>query len=218
MECRELVILGAGGLGREVLFQLLDSNSINNCYNILGFVDSDVNLHGKIINGFPVLGDDAWLLNYSDRINVVVCIGNPRVRKQVVTNISINKKIIFPSVIASDVKYSDTTVIGKGSIICMSSILTVNNSIGDFVVINMNCTIGHDVSLKDFVTLYPSVNVCGYVNIGAYTEVGVGSSIIQNITIGENVIIGACSGVMWDIPLNRTVVGVPARQISKVEG
>jgi sugar O-acyltransferase (sialic acid O-acetyltransferase NeuD family) len=213
MECKELVILGAGGFGREVLFQLLDINSKSNGYTILGFVDNTPDLAGKKINNFPVLGDNSWLMNYPDKINVVVCIGSSQIRRRVVEEISQNKKIIFPNIIAGNVKYSDTVKMGKGCIICLSSVLTVNISLGDFVMINLDCTIGHDASLGDFVTLYPSVNVSGNVSIGRCTEIGTGSNIIQHKTIGDNSIIGAGAVVVRDIPSDCTAVGVPAKPI-----
>jgi sugar O-acyltransferase (sialic acid O-acetyltransferase NeuD family) len=213
MECKELVILGAGGLGREVLFQLIDINSKTHSYNILGFVDNTPELKGRTINNFPVLGDNSWLMDYPDKINVVVCIGNSRIRRRVVEEISQNEKVIFPNIIANNVKYSDTVKMGKGCIICFSSVLTVNISIGDFVIINLDCTVGHDASLGDFVTLYPSVNVSGSVSIGRCTEIGTGSNIIQHKTIGDNSIIGAGAVVVRDIPSDCTAVGVPAKPI-----
>jgi sugar O-acyltransferase (sialic acid O-acetyltransferase NeuD family) len=213
MQCKDIVILGAGGLGREVLFLLTDINSKTNKYNILGFVDNSTDLQGQVINKYPVLGDDQWLLNRFEAINVVICVGNPHVRKRIVEKFSINKNIFFPNIIAGDVRYSDSIKMGKGCIICFSSILTVNITLGNFIIINFDCTVAHDSVLEDFVTLHPSVNVSGNVSIGMCTEVGTGTNIIQNISIGADSIIGAGSAVMRDVPPNCTVLGVPAKPI-----
>jgi sugar O-acyltransferase (sialic acid O-acetyltransferase NeuD family) len=214
MKTKKLVILGAGGMGREVLFLLLDGNARKEKeYNILGFIDNSSDLQEKKINNIPVLGDDAWLLDYQDEINVVIGIGNSRMRKRAFEKFSHKKNILFPNIIADNVRYSDSIFMGKGCIVCFSSILTVDIRIGDFVIINLDCTISHDVILNDFVTLYSSVNVSGNVSIGASTEIGVGTNIIQNKCIGENVIIGAGSVVVKDIPSNCTAVGVPAKPI-----
>jgi FlaA1/EpsC-like NDP-sugar epimerase len=77
MKNKKLVILGAGGMGREVLFLLLDKNTDSD-YDILGFIDNTPDLQGKTINNVPVLGNDTWLLNYQDEINVIIGIGNSR--------------------------------------------------------------------------------------------------------------------------------------------
>jgi sugar O-acyltransferase (sialic acid O-acetyltransferase NeuD family) len=210
MENKKLVIIGAGGMGREVLFLLSETN---NRYDILGFIDNTPELQGKIINQFPVLGGDSWLFNYPDEINVVIAIGNPKARKQTVDKFSEYKNILFPNIIADNVKYSDSISMGKGNIICFSSIFTVNISIGSFVIINSNTIIGHDVSVGNFVSLYGSVHIAGNVSIGECAEIGIGANIIQGKSIGNNAIIGAGAVVVRDIPANCTAVGVPAKPI-----
>jgi sugar O-acyltransferase (sialic acid O-acetyltransferase NeuD family) len=214
METKKLVIVGAGGMGREVLFMLLDINAINNAgYDILGFIDNEPDLRGKMINNVPVLGNDTWLFDFQDEINVVIAIGNPQMRRQAFEKFSHKKNILFPSIIASNVKYSDTVLMGKGCIICFSSILTVNITLGDFVLINLDCTVSHDVFVNDFATLYSSVNVSGNVSIGTESEIGTGTNIIQNKSIGDNVIIGAGSVIVKDIPSNCVAVWIPAKPI-----
>lgn len=206
----KLVLVGAGGFGREVLFQILNSSIEANKYDILGFVDDTSELLGKNINDYPVIGNIDWLVNYKDKICAVVCIGNSQARKTVVKKISTNINVDFPSIIASDVKMSEYVNLGKGCVICLSNILTTNITIGDFVIINLDCTVGHDAIIDDFVTIYPSVNVSGNVHIESCAEVGTGSNIIQSKRIGENTIIGAGSVVVKDIISNCTAVGAPA--------
>ena len=213
MERKKLVIVGAGGFGREILYQLSEVNCQNDMYEILGFVDDTPELQGEIIKGYPVKGNLQWLIDYDSEICAVICIGNSKARKKVVERISFNPKIIFPIIIANDVRISDDVKFGKGCIICLSSILTVNVTVGDFVIVNLDSTIGHDAIIDDFVTLYPSVNVSGNVHIGCCTEIGTGSNIIQWKKIGENTIVGAGAVVIKDIPANCTAVGNPAKPI-----
>jgi len=210
MERKDLVIIGAGGFGREVMWQLGEINHCTDQYNIMGFVDDAPELHGKLLNGFPVIGNIQWLTDYPREICAVISVGNSKTRNRIYDKIKKNSFISFPTIIAGDVRYSDSVEFGKGCIVCLSSILTVNVVIGEFVIINLDCTIGHDVLLDDFVTLYPSVNVSGNVHIGAYTEIGTGANIIPGKNIGKNTIIGAGSVVTKDIPSDCTAVGIPA--------
>ena len=200
----KLVLVGAGGFGREVAWQFSDQ------YEMLGFVDDAPGLQGKTINGLPVLGGNDFLLNHTEEINAVICIANPKSRKKMAEKLSENPLIKFPTIVAGDAKHSETVNFGKGCIICLSGILTVNIELGDFVVTNWDCTIGHDVIIGDYVTLYPSVNVSGNVEIGTCAEIGTGTNIIQGKKIGAHSIIGAGSVVVKDIPENCTAVGVPA--------
>jgi len=210
MNTKNIVVFGAGGLGREVIWYLEEINSRKDYYNILGFIDDSPELEGTSVNGYPVLGNTDWLVNYDKPISVAICIGNSVDRKMVYEKLSANPNIAYPCILAEGARWSDTVKFGKGCIICPSSIITVNIALGDFVVVNLDCTIGHDSRLDDFVTLYPSVNVSGNVRIGECTEVGVGSNIIQGKTIGNNTIIGAGAVVVRDICENCTAVGVPA--------
>ena len=89
--------------------------------------------------------------------------------------------------------------------------------IGKHVIINLDCTVGHDAILHDFVTLYPSVNVSGISEIGRCTELGTGAQIIQAKKIGESTIIGAGAVVVKDIPAKCTAVGSPAKPIKFFE-
>jgi len=206
---KDLVIVGAGGFGREIAWQISELGQ----YSILGYIDSDARLQGQKINGLPVLGDSQWLLGLRDEICAVICIGNSRSRKHVYNELSKNPNINFPTIIASNVRYSNSVTFGQGCIICLSTVLTVNITLGDFVIANLDCTIGHDAVLENFATLYPSVNVSGGVHVKACAEIGTGANIIQGKTIGENTIIGAGAVVTKDIPSNCTAVGTPAKPI-----
>ena len=213
MKKNDIVIFGAGGFGREVIEQLDEVNQKTKQYKILGFIDDTKELEGKFINGYKVLGNTDWLLNYEEKLCVVVCIGNPLYREKVINIISKNSNLDFPYIISENVKLSKSVKIGRGSIICSSSTLTVNIDIGDFVILNLDCTVGHDSIVGDFATIYPSVNISGNVNIGRSTEIGTGVNIIQGKSIGTNTVVGAGSVVTRDIPDNCTAVGIPAAPI-----
>ena len=211
MERKDLVIVGAGGFGKEVLWQLNEVNDNTDTYHILGFIDDSPSLQGAQINGLPVLGNGQWLLNYQRDICAVICVGNTKHRRIIYERLKENPHISFPTIIAENVKCSDFVKFGQGCILCLSSILTVNITLGDFVISNFYCTIGHDTVLDDFVTLHPRVTISGNVYIGAGAEIGTGTDIIQGKHIGENAVIDAGSVVVKDIPTNCAVVGTPEK-------
>ena len=213
MAFKDLVVYGAGGMGRELMWQLNDPASPK--YNILGFIDDDLEKQGKIVNGYPVVGDTDWLLKRSHEICVVVAVGNSAVRRSVVEKLKLNSNILFPNIIAPDVKISEFVKLGEGCIICYGNIITVNIEIGDFFLSNRCCTVGHDCLIGDYVTLNPMVGMSGNVTVENCVDIGTGANIIQGKTIGMNSVIGAGAVVVRDIPSGSTAVGVPAKAIVK---
>ncbi|WP_313114914.1 acetyltransferase [Aequorivita sediminis] len=211
---KDLVIIGAGGFGREVKTLIDDINKVHPTYRFKGFYDDGFEV-GTKINGYEVLGGLKNLNNISTPVMVVVAIGAPDVKQKIVKQL-INPYLEFPTLIHPSVINSDNFVdIGKGCIICAGNILTCNITIQDFVILNLMCTIGHDTTINKYSSFMPSVNISGEVLIHKAVYVGTGAKIINQLEIGENTIIGAGAVVSKSIPANCTAVGVPARIIKK---
>jgi sugar O-acyltransferase (sialic acid O-acetyltransferase NeuD family) len=210
---KDLIIFGASGFGREVAWAAERQNKVGPIWNILGFMDDDESIQGTEINRYKVLGRTTDVGKYPEAY-YVVAVGASRTREKIVSNMkAVNPSIKFGTVIDPSVEMSDLVTIGEGTIICAHTIITVNIEIGSHVIINLDCTVGHDAILKDFVTLYPSVNVSGITQIGHAVELGTGMQIIQGKTVGDYSIVGAGAVVVKDIPAKCTAVGSPAKPI-----
>lgn len=209
---RDLVIIGAGGFGREVAWLVDRINAVTPTWNFLGYVDDGVP-QGTDVDGRTVLGNSNWLRKQAGPLSAVCAIGASATREKVVDGLLNCEQIDWPNVIDPSVMISDRVTFGRGTIICAGSILTVDITLGDFCIINLDCTIGHDAVLHDFTTLYPSVNVSGATSIGPCSEMGTGSQIIQGKVIAEGSIVGAGAVVVRDIPADCTAVGMPAKPI-----
>lgn len=218
---KKIYIVGAGGFGREVLWLIKRSNedAVKNgreCeWYIAGFIDDDMSLRGEMLDEYPVLGGCDYLAALSEDVYVVIAIGSAKIKKIVVEKLSALKNIHFATLIDPTVILSDRVQIGEGSIICAGTIMTVDITIGNHVIINLDCTLGHDDVIEDFVTIYPSVNVSGNVSIGAESEIGTGAQIIQGKSIGKQVVLGAGAVVVKDIKEAGTYVGLPASRVEK---
>jgi sugar O-acyltransferase (sialic acid O-acetyltransferase NeuD family) len=207
---KDIVIIGAGGFGREVAWLINDINEVTPHWNLLGFVDDDPALQGQSVAGYPVLGNLEWLSQQN--IAVVCAIGNPLIKRKIMQRLESSQNT-YPVLIHPSVIMSDDVRIGEGSILCAGNILTVNIDLGKHVILNLLCTIGHDAVIKDYCSLMPGIRVSGNTVLEEAVHVGTGTSIIQGITIGRNAVIGMGSVVIKDIPYNSTAVGVPARVI-----
>lgn len=211
----KIYIVGAGGFAREVAWLIEDINDKNPVWELAGFIDENKTNVGKKLNGYLVLGDVEYL-NKQEKANVVIAIGSGEARENLSKKI---KNHVYPTLIHPSVIKSKYMTIDEGTIVCAGSIITTNINIGKHVIINLDCTIGHDVILENYTTILPSVNVSGNVVIDERTMLGTGSAIIQGLKIGKDSIIGAGAIVVKDIPNNCTAVGNPAKPIKfKVEG
>ena len=206
---KNLIIIGASGFGREVAWLVERINKVSPTWNLLGFVDDNESLIGTEINGYKVLCTTKNVAKYRDSY-FVCAVGASKTRKQIIERFGGYR---FATLIDPSVEMSDLVEIGEGTIICAHTILTVNIKIGRHVIINLDCTIGHDVVLGDYVTLYPSVNVSGITQYGECVELGTGSQIIQGKMVGKGTIVGAGSVVVKDLPEECTAVGAPCKPI-----
>lgn len=210
---KKLIIIGASGFGREVAWLVERINELQRSWDILGFVDDNQGLHGTLVNGYKVLGGLNVIGLHADAF-FVCAVGAAKVRKEIINKICTSfSEIQFATLIDPSAIISKRVKIGEGSIICAGNIITVDIEIGNHVIVNLDCTIGHDAVLHNFVTLYPSVNVSGGIDIAECVELGTGVQIIQGKKIGAETIVGAGAVVVKDLPPKCTVVGSPAKPI-----
>jgi sugar O-acyltransferase (sialic acid O-acetyltransferase NeuD family) len=210
---KDIVIIGAGGFAREVAWLIEDINYKYNLWNLIGYIDENLNNKNTVLNEYKVLGDFSDMKIFDEDIYYVCAVGDTYIRKEL--SRKAEKIGLKPAVlIHPSVMLSKHVEVGEGTIICAGNIITVNVKIGKNVIINLDCTIGHDVEIHDYVTVLPSVNISGNVILEEGSNIGTGSAIIQGKRVGEYSIIGACAVVVKDIPQNCTAVGCPAKVIS----
>lgn len=209
---KNIVIIGAGGFGREVKTLIDSINNQTPTYRFLGFYDDGFK-KGQIINGCPVLGGILDINVINIQCSVVIAVGDPQTKQGLYEKIK-NSNVDFPNIIHPNVLLSDDFVeIGMGNIICASCIITCNINIKDFVILNLMCTVGHDTIISSFSSFMPSVNISGDVLIHEKVYVGTGAKIINQLEIGANTIVGAGAVVSKSLPENCTAVGIPAKPI-----
>lgn len=208
----KIAIVGAGGFGREVKMLIDQINLVEKKYSFIGYYD-DGFTKGELINGLPILGNTNDINNITENTSIVISVAVPNVRKKIYDNIN-NEFVSFPTLIHPNVLIgNDFVTIGDGCIICASNIITVNINIGRFVILNLQCTVGHDTTIKDYCSFMPSVNVSGEVVIEEGVYIGTGAKIINLLHIGKNTIIGSGAVVAQSVPADCTAVGIPAKPI-----
>lgn len=210
---KNLIIIGSGGLGRETVWTAERINSVSPEWNILGFIDDNIQVQGQLIDGYRVIGTTAAVAKYKDAY-FVCAVGSAKIRKRIVEKVRSVADVKFATLIDPACVCSRERVsVGEGCIICANTYITLDIKIGSHVYIGGNSTVGHDSRIDDFVTVYPGANVSGSTYLGSGCEMGTGSRIIQGLSVGMNTIVGAGAVVVRNLPPDCTAVGVPARVI-----
>ena len=203
-------IFGTSGFAKEVEFIIYDNFPSS---EIVFVSENDSEDIKKKINGRSVIPENDFF-NISETIECYIAVGSPQIRKKIYNKLKDKSNIIFPNLIHKSVVYdSRFFYFGIGNIICANSSITTNIKIGNFVHINLNCTVGHDTTIGDFVTCSPNCNISGNVNIGDHVYLGTNSIIIEKKNIANNIIVGAGCIVVKDLLETGTYVGTPAKKI-----
>ena len=194
---RDIVIIGAGGIGREVAWIIEEINEVKPTWNIVGFVDENSEIQGKILNGYKILGGLGILDKLEVKPYVVVAIANCGVKKDIVAKLG--GKFEFATVVYPSVRISRFVEIGEGSIIYPGVILTVNTRIGNHVIISGNCGIGHDTVIGDYSSVLWGSSFSGYDVVGSECFIGVGTNVVQSISIGNGSRVNAGMTAIEDV-------------------
>lgn len=210
---QDVVIIGAGGIARQVVDILEACNEVKKKYNILGYVvEKEYFKVNTLINSYPVLGDLEW---FENKVNVhtICAVGDIELKNKLIEKVSkYNLKYInaiHPTAIIT--KYNKS--IGFGNIFDIGVIISNAYAIGNHNLFNLQCSIGHDCILGDYITIGPGARISGNVTIGSNTYIGTGATVIEKKNIGADSTIGAGACLVSDLPAGSTAVGVPAKII-----
>ncbi|MET0611326.1 MAG: acetyltransferase [Pseudomonas caspiana] len=212
MKTQKLLIVGAGGFGREVHAWLTDWVDLNPGWSIAGFINDGEGSLNRF-NHYPdiVSTVDAYVPRHDEHL--VCAIANPADKRKVVEKL-LAKGSVFFSLVHPSAVIGENVKIGQGTVICPFALLSVDLTVGAFVTINVSCTIGHDAFIGDFSTLSGQCDVTGGVILEEEVFMGTHASVLPKVRVGRQAVIGAGSVAIRNVAEGTTVFGVPAKRIS----
>jgi sugar O-acyltransferase (sialic acid O-acetyltransferase NeuD family) len=203
---KDLIIVGAGPVGRERLSAIRKINNIERKWNIKGFLSDYPDALDGIECDFPIIDT---IVDYIPKENdIFVCgIAKPKDNEKVVTMLK-NKEARFETIIHPASNIGDFVTIGEGCYIFGT--ISPNAKLGNFVSI-MGSMVGNAV-IGDFSTITGFANITS-AKLGKRVFVGSHAVILNDLTIGDDAYIGAGSVVIKNVKPGTKVFGIPAKRI-----
>jgi len=213
--CERILIVGAGGFGREVLQWARDAWP-DDSRRIAGFLSADAHILDSQDFGVGVVGSP---VDYEPASGdkLLLAIGIPDTRRRVAEAL-LAKGAEFLTLIHPTAIVAASASVGLGSILCPYSIASDSSCAGRFVILNYHSSLGHDASAGDFSVLSPYATLGGHATIKDDVFLGLHASVGPGKTVGEWSKISANSCVLADAPANSLAYGVPGRIVKRLEG
>jgi sugar O-acyltransferase (sialic acid O-acetyltransferase NeuD family) len=208
VECRRILIVGAGGFGREVLHWARAAWGRDSA-KIAGFLSADPHLLDGHVPAPAVIGDPRDFMPEPGD-GLVLAIGIPRTRRAVAEAL-LAKGATFLPVVHPTAVVAPTATIGTGSIVCPHAVVSDSARLGACVLVNYHASLAHDARAGDFAVLSPYAALGGGAAIEADVFLGLHASVGPGVTVGARSKVSANSCALFDVPADALVHGVPGR-------
>lgn len=207
---KDLIIVGAGGMGRTIYDMAFENPGFKKEYVIKGFIDDNMHQLDGFENYPPLIGS---IVDYQVQPNdVFICSIGGEGRRGCMEKI-LDKGGEFITLIHPTSRIGTNVHIGKGTYVGAYTIIAADAFIDDYNFIQSHTIIGHDVKIGKWNRIDSYVMLVGATKIGEGCMIHTRAMISHNVEIGSWAHVGAGSVVINNVETGTTVFGTPARRI-----
>lgn len=199
-----VVILGAGGYGRE-LRQYCQDASIE----VLGFLDDDAQALEAFGHSEPLLGPLAAAPQFSDA-RFLIALGDPLLRRRFALELR-GMGARFATLIHPTAYVAESAQVEEGAIVCPFALVGANSVLGVNVSLNVYASVGHDAVVESHAVLSPYCALTGNTRVGEASLLGTHVSVTPGVAIGSFSQVAAGSTVTVDCAPGSLLAGNPAK-------
>lgn len=208
---KHLIIIGAGGFGREMFGAAREAVGYGTEFDIKGYLDARADALAGFAGYPPVIGTVEGYGICPDDV-FITALGDIAARRRCAEAVE-RRGGKFVAVVHRTASLGPNVVVGEGSFVAHNVVLTADVAVGRHVCVFHNTSIGHDTALGDYSHVYAQCAVGGAVRIGEGAAVYPGARIVPRRAIGEGAVVGIGSVVVLNVPAGTTVFGNPAAPV-----
>jgi sugar O-acyltransferase (sialic acid O-acetyltransferase NeuD family) len=208
---KKLLIVGAGGFGREMWIWAGQVPASEREWEAHGFLDDNPDALKGFNHPARVLGKISDYQPKPDEV-LTVAIGDPRAKMQVAEVLQ-KKGAQFTTIVHPTALIGLNVKLGRGVIICPHVCIPCDAVLGDFVHVNSNSTVAHDTVLGDYTTLSGHCDVTGSSRLGKGVFLGSHASVLPSVKVGDFAKIGAGTVAATNVQPEVTLLGVPGKRL-----
>ena len=199
---RDIMIVGAGGWGREAVWTLERINAKEPTWNVIGFADDDPAKAKGSLEGYPMLGSVEKASKDHPGAAVYVAVGDNAVREKIYRRLRGHD---FPVIIDPSAEVAPTAELRHGVFVGPQAVVSVGAELGKFAIVNARAGVGHDNRLGDFAQVCPGATLGGHATLGAHAYVGSNATVAPGVTVGANAKIAAGTPAYADVADGETL-------------
>lgn len=218
---KHLIMIGAGGFGRECYWHALNSIGFGTEFDLKGYLDDtpDGELREDLLQ-MPRIGTiDDYEIQPND---VFICtIGSPQGKAQIVNRIEKRLRVTggggrFFNLIHKTALVLPTAKLGSGIVLTPNTIVSDHVTLGNHVCFNFSSTCGHDSNIGDFSSVMAHCNICGNVRVGERVYIASSAILIPRSKVEDDSHVGAGSLILKRVRAGHKVCGHPAINIPNI--
>lgn len=212
---RHLVIVGAGGFGRELYGIACEAVGFGSDFDVKGFLDARADALAGFGGYPPVVGSPADYAPAPDDV-FITALGDVAARRRCVDALAARGATFIPLVHRS-ASLGPHVRIGAGSLVAQNAVVSADAVVGRHACIFQNTVVGHDVRVGDFAHVYALCALGGGVTLGAGAVVYPGARIVPRRAVGAGAVVGIGAVVLVNVRAGETVFGNPAKPVVEVK-